>query len=80
MSKEMKAPRPQAQPQYKPQQGQYQSRPGYSKQNKPQSRPQSRPNTGFNRQQMNREHRGRNMGTAPNRSRAGVGGGRRMSR
>jgi len=70
MSKEMKAPRPQSKPQYKPQQGQLQNR------------PQGRPNNGFNRQQMNREHRGRNMGTMQNRGRptGGHGGGGRLSR
>lgn len=74
MSKELKAPKPQARPQYNSQQ-----RPKQQQQYKQQNRPQSRPNTGFNSQQMNREHRARNMGTMQNRSHGGgarMGGGR----
>jgi hypothetical protein len=71
MSKELKAPKPEARPQYNSQQ-----RPKQQQQYKQQNRPQSRPNTGFNHQQMNREHRARNMGTMQNRSHGG-GGGRR---
>jgi hypothetical protein len=66
MSKELKSPKPNSRPQY--------SSPQKPKQ---QYKPQSRPNTGFNHQQMNREHRARNMSTTQHRSRAGGGGVRR---
>ena len=77
MSKELKASKPQTKPQYNSQQRPRQQQ--QYQQYQPQNKPQSRPNTGFNSQQMNREHRARNMGTMQNRSHGGgarTGGGR----
>ncbi|MBL4798372.1 MAG: hypothetical protein JKY50_13225 [Oleispira sp.] len=78
MSKDLKAPRPQSKPQFNSQQLNSQQRPAQKQPYKQQHKPQSRPNNGFNHQQMNREHRARNMGTMQHRSRSGgrAGGGR----